>query len=274
MTGPAGGIEGAALAYTDVTDYMRAMGVKDEFVASVSHELRTPLTSVLGHLEMISSRRDLPVDAAVQLKVVERNAVRLDTLVSDLLQFARGPEAAIRVVRTRCDVATLVREAVEAARPTASRAGVHLELDSPASLTCDVDPHRLRQVVDNLVSNGVKYTDSGGSVALSLRQVRDGIELEVADTGIGISADDVREALHPFLPGLRSASQDGARYGPGAVHRARHRRRARRSGERRQRRGPWQSVLRVPPLRRTRRLIPSTRPSRWPAAIGPVALQL
>jgi PAS domain S-box-containing protein len=199
VTSPAGGIEGAALAYTDVTDYMRAMGVKDEFVASVSHELRTPLTSMLGHLEMLASRDDLPPDASAQIKVVERNATRLDNLVADLLQVAQGPDGTIRVVRESCDVAALVREAVEAARPLAERAGVHLRLHSPDSLVSDLDAQRFRQVLDNLVSNGVKYTDRGGSVTLSLDLVGDSIELEVADTGIGISAEDVESLFTRFF---------------------------------------------------------------------------
>ncbi|HXH77253.1 sensor histidine kinase [Nocardioides sp.] len=213
--GPAGGIEGAALAYTDVTDYMRALGVKDEFVASVSHELRTPLTSVLGHLEMLADRDDLPAEASEQIKVVERNAIRLDNLVSDLLQVAQGSEGAIHLVCARCDVATLVREAVEAARPLAGRAGVHLELDSPASLVCDVDAHRLRQVLDNLISNGVKYTDAGGSVTLTLRQVGDAVEMEVADTGIGITLDDADKVFTRFFraPAAQSRMAPGTGLG-------------------------------------------------------------
>ena len=196
---PAGGIEGAALAYTDVTDYIRAMSVKDEFVASVSHELRTPLTSVLGHLEMLTSREDLPTDAKAKLWVVERNAVRLDKLVSDLLQVAQGDDGAIHLVLAPCDVAALVRDTVEAARPAAVQGGVQLELESPDSLVSKVDAQRLRQVLENLISNGLKYTDEGGVVTLSLRLAGESIELEVADTGIGISAEDVDKVFTRFF---------------------------------------------------------------------------
>ena len=199
VPGPEGGIEGAALAYTDVTDYMRALDVKDEFVASVSHELRTPLTSVLGHLEMLAGRQDLPPDAHSQLRVIERNAARLGKLVSDLLQAGEGNEGVIHLVRASCDVARIAREAVEAARPTALGAGLHLELDSPDSLVCDADAQRIRQVLDNLISNGVKYTDDGGAVTVRLEQVEGQIELEVSDTGIGISPADVDKLFTRFF---------------------------------------------------------------------------
>jgi two-component system phosphate regulon sensor histidine kinase PhoR len=160
---------------------------------------------------MLTSGRDLPVDAAVRLKVIERNAVRLDDLVSNLLQVARGPKPSCTSSVRGCDVATLVREAVASARPMAGRAGVHLELHSPGSLVCEVDAHRLRQVLDDLMSNGVKYTDRGGSVRLTLEQVADGIELEVAGTGIGISADDVEKLFTRFF----RASAAQARMTPG-----------------------------------------------------------
>ncbi|HXH81094.1 sensor histidine kinase [Nocardioides sp.] len=185
--------------------------VKDEFVASVSHELRTPLTSVLGHLEMLSSRIDLPRDVTAQIKVIERNAVRLDGLVSDLLQVAQDQVGVTTVVPARCDVAALVQDAVDAARPVAYRAGVHLDLNCPDSLVSEVDAQRLRQVMDNLISNGVKYTDEGGFVTVTLRQVADHVELEVADTGIGMSAADLEKLFTRFF--RTSAAQ--SRMAPG-----------------------------------------------------------
>ena len=94
VRGPDGEPLGAALAYQEITDLMRAMKVKDEFVSSVSHELRTPLTSVLGYLELLRERDDLPADVIAQLRVIQRNAHRLQMLLSDLLLFAQmGPLA-------------------------------------------------------------------------------------------------------------------------------------------------------------------------------------
>lgn len=195
---PDGTLAGAALAYKDVTDFMRALSVKDEFVASVSHELRTPLTSVLGHLEILTGRTELPDDVRAQLAVVARNAARLEMLVSDLLYVAQEADATLQVQRVPADVAQVVREACEAARPSAAAAGVELTADLPDSLVLMCDPQRMRQVVDNLVSNGLKYTDAGGRVHVRLRADGDRMELRVSDTGIGIAPADVDRLFSRF----------------------------------------------------------------------------
>ena len=112
-----GRFAGAALAYKDVTDFMRALRVKDEFVASVSHELRTPLTSIRGYVDILLERDDLPAEQRAQLEVVARNGERLNRLVADLLHTARVDEGPLEVVRTRQDLGEIVRASVEAAAP-------------------------------------------------------------------------------------------------------------------------------------------------------------
>lgn len=185
-----GTVTGAALAYNDVTDFMRALRVKDEFVASVSHELRTPLTSISGYVSLLLEREDLPAEVASQLGVVERNTDRLRRLVADLLQTAAVDEGPMHVVRTRTDVSAVVREAVRAATPQAEAAQIEVEVDVPDSLSALVDRQRMAQVVDNLVSNALKYTPAGGHVRIQLGVDGDRLELAVTDTGIGIEAAD------------------------------------------------------------------------------------
>ncbi|WP_457205333.1 ATP-binding protein [Nocardioides sp. P5_C9_2] len=195
---PDGTFIGAALAYKDVTDFMRALAVKDEFVASVSHELRTPLTSVLGHLEMLAAREDLPGDIRAQLAVVDRNAARLQMLVSDLLYVAQEADAALHMVRVAADAAAIVRDSVEAARPVANASKVALVADLPETRVAMCDPQRLRQVVDNLVSNGIKYTDAGGEVRIELPLVEDRLEVQVSDNGIGVGPEDLERLFSRF----------------------------------------------------------------------------
>ncbi len=121
VRGPPGERLGAALAYQEITDLMRAMQVKDEFVSSVSHELRTPLTSVLGYLEILCEHEELPPDVIAQLQVVQRNALRLQTLLSDLLHVGQVGEGSLQLQRSLVDLVAVVREAVEAARPDRGR---------------------------------------------------------------------------------------------------------------------------------------------------------
>ena len=207
VRGPAGESMGAVLAYQEITDLVRAMKVQDEFVSSVSHELRTPLTSVLGYLEMLCEHDGLPPDVIAQLRVVQRNALRLRALLSDLLHVGQVGEGSLPLHRSLVDVAALVHEAVEASRPSAEKAGVVVGVEAPERLPALVDPQRIRQVLDNLLSNAVKYGAAGGSVTVVLRQAVDAIELEVRDTGMGIAPEDVEHVFARFFRGGEALGQ-------------------------------------------------------------------
>jgi two-component system, OmpR family, phosphate regulon sensor histidine kinase PhoR len=206
LRGPDGAFEGAALAYTDVTDLVRAMSIKDDFVAMVSHELRTPLTSITGHVEMLQEHPALPVGMAKQLEVVERNTQRLLRLIGDLLQSAQLTSGRDLVLdRRRCDLAQLVRDAVAALAPAVKVADLALEVELPDELWLVGDPLRLGQLIDNLLANAVKYTPAGGRVSVGLDVDGGRAELLVRDTGIGIAAAD-RDRL--FIRFFRAAAAE------------------------------------------------------------------
>ncbi len=203
-----GRFTGAALAYNDVTDFMRALRVKDEFVASVSHELRTPLTSIRGYVDLLRERDDLPDDATHFLGVVARNAERLGRLVADLLHSAQVDVGPMHVVRTSGDLAHIVREAVSAAAPAAAVEGVTIESEVPEELLLTMDRDRMRQVADNLVSNALKYTPRGGRVSVRLRPDGERVELAVRDTGIGIDAPDRDRLFTRFFRAQQAAERN------------------------------------------------------------------
>ena len=164
---------------------MQALRVKDEFVASVSHELRTPLTSIVGYVHLLQEREDLAPDVLRQLDVVGRNTDRLQRLVADLLHTAQVEEGPLQVVRTRSDLAQIVRDAALAATPSARAAGIRLRSRRPSTGRV-VDAQRMAQVVDNLLSNAIKYSPGGGDVCVRLLLDGNRVELSVRDTGIGI----------------------------------------------------------------------------------------
>ena len=202
-----GRLAGAALAYKDVTDFMRALQVKEEFVASVSHELRTPLTSIHGFTSLVLERDDLPDEVRHQLGVVERNVDRLDRLVSDLLQTAQVERGLVHLERERTDIAALVRQSIEEARPAIEAAELTLATRIPKHLIVTVDPQRFSQVVDNLLSNAVKYTPDGGRIEVDLSITHDRVELVVLDTGIGISMRDRTHVFSRFFRAPHAARQ-------------------------------------------------------------------
>jgi two-component system, OmpR family, phosphate regulon sensor histidine kinase PhoR len=194
-----GAIAGAALGYTDVTDFMQALRVKDEFVALVSHELRTPLTSIVGYVQLLDDDPSLSAQARRQLAIVHRNAQRLHRLIADLLDTAQRDGRPMPITREDADLARIVVDAVEAARPQADAARVTLAVSAPPRLRMRLDAERVAQVVDNLVSNAIKYTEAGGSVEVRLDSDGGWALLGVADSGIGISPEDCERLFTRFF---------------------------------------------------------------------------
>ena len=195
-----GALMGAALAYKDVTDFMLAMKVKDDFIASVSHEFRTPLTSIIGYVSMmLNDDEPLPATQSRHLQVVARNADRLHRLVSDLLLTAQPDSVPLEVVLTASDASAIVRGSVESAQPAAWARGVELRFRSPGPLWVMVDPQRFSQVVDNLISNAIKYSPHGGPVEVELASEDGHLVLTVCDSGIGMSAEDVDRLFTRFF---------------------------------------------------------------------------
>jgi two-component system phosphate regulon sensor histidine kinase PhoR len=195
MTDADGQFAGSVIVFSDVTDLVNALAAKDEFVSSVSHEFRTPLTSILGYVEILLE--DEPRDDQLEpLTIIRRNSERLLTLVSDLLATRNGQ---LIVTPHAVDVAELVRASVAAAMPKADAARVVLKADAPARLDAHVDGPRISQVLDNLVSNAIKYSPDGGTVVVSLAQEDGHVACRVSDTGMGMSSEDQAEVFAKFF---------------------------------------------------------------------------
>ena len=190
-----GNFTGSVIAFSDVTDLVNALSAKDDFVSSVSHEFRTPLTSILGYVEMLlADEPDQPQHR--MLEIIHRNSERLLTLVSDLLASRNGQ---LIVSPDAADVAELVRSSVSSAMPRAAAAGVELRAETPERLEARVDGARISQVLDNLVSNAIKYSPDGGEVVVSLAQEDGHLACRVTDTGMGMSPEDASEVFAKFF---------------------------------------------------------------------------
>jgi signal transduction histidine kinase len=145
------------------------------------------------------------------MRVIERNAVRLLALVTDLLHVAQATNGSIKLQRREVDLVAMIDEAVETWRPHAEAAGLTLRRDTPPSLVATVDPQRVRRAIDNLLSNAIKYTDMGGSVTLRAQGDAHQARISVSDTGIGINEAEAKHmftwfnrgaaALHRHVPG-------------------------------------------------------------------------
>jgi signal transduction histidine kinase len=174
--------------------------MRDAFVATVSHELRTPLTSISGFLEMMQDEEDRLDDTGRQyLNVIRRSTERLYSLVEDLLLVAQIEAKRVELNLADVDVAELAARAVEAMRPAAGEKGVTLEVVSDHPPPARGDQVRLTQVLDNLVSNAVKFTEEGGVVTVTVNGNGDGVDLVVNDTGIGVSSEEQGQVFTRFF---------------------------------------------------------------------------
>jgi len=201
----AGDVDGFLFVGTDVTADREQARLKDQFVNLISHELRTPLSSILGYLELLEDDEETPLTAeqAQYVGTIERNANRLLRLVSDLLFTAQVESGRFQVQEQPVDLHNVVAAAIDSACPVAAARGVTLRMaccDGPVYVSGD--PIRLGQAVDNLVSNAVKFTPSGGRVAVTLG-TGDGAEaralVSVSDTGVGIPADELDRLFSRFF---------------------------------------------------------------------------
>lgn len=195
----------SVLVFKDVTDLVRALRVKDEFVAMVSHELRTPLTSILGYLDLAALDVSPKDPRRGYLEVVQRNARRLLRLVNDLLVTAQTERGVLELDRHPVDLVRLVQESTDDLRGRAVEAGVDVVLDLQPGLWVSGDRDRLAEVVDNLVTNAVKYSHRGGAVRVRLTAAEAagdaGLQaaLTVSDDGIGIEEADRRQLFTKFF---------------------------------------------------------------------------
>ena len=172
--------------------------LKDEFLSGVSHELRTPLTSIIGYVELL--REDEQSGARVSyLKIIERNAERLIALVADVLFAARLQEGQLKLDLEPLDLGRLVTHAIEEAEPRAVAAGVELVVSRAELPQLRGESARLAQLLDNLVSNAIKFMPSGGRVDVSTTAENGLVRIEVSDTGLGISEDDREHLFERFF---------------------------------------------------------------------------
>jgi signal transduction histidine kinase len=183
----------------DVTADRHLERLRDAFVGAVSHELRTPLTSISGFVEMLGDEEErLSSSGRGYLEVLRRSTTRLKEIVEDLLLVAQIEATRLDLDPAPTDLAELAAASIEAARPAAEAQGVELRLNTAESLPLEADAGRLRQVLDNVVSNAVKFTPEGGAVALSASNGGDAVRIVVADTGIGIPREEVGQLFSRF----------------------------------------------------------------------------
>jgi signal transduction histidine kinase len=193
-------LTGRLFVFRETTSDREVERLKDEFLATVSHELRTPLTSIVGYAEALAAGDfgELAADQVEFVGVIERNANRLTRLVDDLLLTARIESHSLELNVEDVDAAALAADCTQGVTPYAEGRGVRLVLEAEP-LTLRADALRLTQLLNNLLSNGVKFTPAGGTVTVRTRTEEGVGVLEVQDTGMGIPADEQDKLFERFF---------------------------------------------------------------------------
>jgi signal transduction histidine kinase len=174
---------------------------KSDFLANMSHELRTPLNAILGYSEIIKNAMFGPLSERYRAysSDIFNSGTHLLNLINEVLDLSKLEAGQFELYEEDVDPAEIVRAAMQLVEPLAEKAKLGLSLALAGSLPhLRADERRLKQVLINLLSNAVKFTPEGGSVRVSVTLETDSLVIEVRDTGIGMSPDQIPKALQAF----------------------------------------------------------------------------
>ncbi|HET9574815.1 MAG TPA: ATP-binding protein, partial [Nitrospira sp.] len=200
----------AVLVFHDITELRRLENIRKDFVANVSHELRTPLTSIKGYVEaLLDGGRDDPETSVRFLDIILKQSDRLNLILEDLLQLSKIESGQVQFKQEPLHIGSVVERTIAMVKPLADKKQHRLSSQIAADLPLiSGDQERLVQVLANLVDNAIKYTPEGGLITVAARRIpvakdtadeqRDGIELTVTDTGIGIPERDRPRVFERF----------------------------------------------------------------------------
>lgn len=176
----------------------RLIEAQRQFLMDASHELRTPVSNLRGTLE-VALRRERSADAYREtLETCLPESERLSVLVNDLLLLARADTGTFPLARTPLDLAQLSQQALQAHEAAALHRSVHLRYDGPTTFPLTADPTRLRQVLDNLLDNALRFAPTETAVTLTLTPLPGAVALTVEDQGPGITPDDLPHLFERF----------------------------------------------------------------------------
>ena len=192
---------GTVAVFRDFTHEAEIDRMKSDFVSIVSHELRTPLTSIKGYLDLVLMGASGPTSKQQEsfLQIAKSNTDRLHGLVSDLLDISRMESGKMELDVQVVSLLQIVQQVSKSMRKEFQDRGLTLNVDMPPELPEILgDPARISQILINLLSNAYKYTSEGGAI-LRVRPGRRALQVDVIDTGVGMSLEDQDKLFTPFF---------------------------------------------------------------------------
>ena len=171
---------------------------KSRMLGIAAHDLRSPLGTIVGYADMIAFETPNQRNIHESTDAIQRVATRMLALIEDLLGRAALESREMELDRRRVDLCKLVRDAVAEFESPAREKSQSISLSLPARVMVSVDPVRFRAVLDNLISNAVKYTPVGGRIQVSIHELAEGTQVRVADSGPGFTEEDRDGLFQPF----------------------------------------------------------------------------
>ncbi len=202
---------GTVCAIRDVTEFARVDQMKTEFVSTVSHELRTPLTSIKGYVDLVVDGEAGEINETQRgfLGIVQSNTDRLVGLINDLLDISRIEAGGLQLNITTVPLDQVIREVAVSLHNQIEEKELSLELALPQEpIQVRADRARITQVLTNLLSNAYKFTPEGGKISVSAKVTDSQVQVEVADTGTGISAQNQKRLFTKFFRVDSSTTQE------------------------------------------------------------------
>ena len=189
---------------------------KDEFLATLAHELRNPLAPISNGLEILRLVKDQPEISANAHAVMERQLKQMVRLVDDLLDVSRINTGKLAISKTRIDIQSVIRDAVESSGPFIESCGHTLSINLPIQpIYIDADPLRLAQIFSNILNNAAKYTNRGGQINVESFIEDNHIFISINDNGIGIAPDMLNNIFDMFTQVNQSLERSHAGLGVG-----------------------------------------------------------
>jgi len=197
-----------------------ASKVKSEFIANMSHELKTPLNTVLGFSKLLTQHQDRRLqdkEIVEYATLIHDAAGHLLSVINDILDISKLQSGKYVIDNREIDVEGILNDSIDAFRRQTKASNITFDTAIAADLPLiRGDSAKLKQIFTNVLSNAVKFTPTGGTVAVAASRAEDqGVVVTIRDTGIGMSADEIAVALMPFgqVDGGRSRWREGAGLG-------------------------------------------------------------
>lgn len=208
---------GVLLVLQDVSAIRRLERMRSEFVANVSHELKTPITAVKGFAETLLGGAVSDEETARSfLQIIYDESDRLNRLIGDILELSKIESRRVPLVFSPVEMDTFTHKSVKLMESEAARKSIELSMSIEPGLYVEADEDRLRQIIMNLISNGINYTPEGGRVSLKIESLGDDyIRIQISDSGIGIPKKDLPRIFERFyrVDKARSRSSGGTGLG-------------------------------------------------------------